>query len=202
MENSKSNASASKSNFDAKLKNIIIDLFDLVVKALIVILVLVTFVFRICVVDGGSMNNTLYHGENLIITNLFYTPQENDIIVFHNTGTLNKPIVKRVIATENRWVKIDYQNCLLYVSDDSMFDESEIVDESSYVYFSTGEYNVPENEPPLITYVPKGYVFVLGDNRNNSTDSRSDSIGLVDVRTILGKAILRITPAEQFGFIK
>ena len=87
----------------------------------------------------------------------------------------------------------------LYVSDDEVFDENDIVDESSYAYFSTGNYNLAGT---FVMEVPKGYLFVLGDNRNNSTDSRSEAIGLVDVKTVLGKVIFRIGPSDRIGIIK
>ena len=173
--------------------------FDSILKAIIIILILLAFVFRLCTVVGDSMLNTLHEGEKLIISNLFYSPKENDIIVFHQTGDLNEPCVKRVIATGNKWVKIDYDSSTLYVSDDDIFDEGDIVDESSYAYFDIGRYKM---KGTLETYVPKGYLFVMGDNRNNSTDSRSSIIGLVDEKTVLGKVIFRISPADRFGTIK
>jgi len=188
-----------KDNNKERLKDTIIDIFDVVIKSLITILLLITFVFRMCTVVGDSMMNTLYEGEQLIISNLFYSPKEGDIIVFHQTGTYNEPIVKRVIATGDKWIKIDYDNCITYVSDDSVFDESDIIDESSYTYFDIGRY---ELSGTYEVYVPKGYLFVMGDNRNNSSDSRFAQIGLVDERTVLGKVIIRLLPAEKFGFIK
>ena len=76
------------------------------------------------------MNNTLYNNEKLVISNFLYSPKEGDVIVFHQTGdSLNEPCVKRVIATGNKWVKIDYDNCILYVSNDNSFDTEDIVDE-------------------------------------------------------------------------
>lgn len=183
---------------DEKLKGFIVDLFDITVKALVAILIIVTFIFRICNVVGSSMNNTLQNDERLIISNFFYSPKENDIIVFHQTGSFNEPIVKRVIATGDKWVKIDYDNALLYVSSDATFDEGDIIDESSYIYLTNDEYNL---KGTFETYVPEGYLFVLGDNRNNSSDSRFDEIGLVDVRTVLGKVILRFYPTEKFEII-
>jgi signal peptidase I len=145
------------------------------------------------------MQNTLQDGEKLIISNLFYKPQANDIIVFHKTGSFNEPVVKRIIATENHFVRIDFDNEIVYVSSDRSFDESDIIDESSYAYLDIGKYKISG----VRDYeVPQGYVFVMGDNRNNSTDSRSEQIGIVDVRTILGKVIFRISPAESFGFVK
>jgi signal peptidase I len=145
------------------------------------------------------MLNTLHDGEKLIISNLFYKPHENDIIVFHQTGDLNEPCVKRVIATGNKWVKIDYDSSTLYVSTDHVFDEGDIVDESQYAYFDIGRYKMKGS---LETFVPDGYLFVMGDNRNNSADSRSPLIGLVDEKTVLGKVIFRISPSDKFGFVK
>ncbi len=173
--------------------------FDSILKALIIIIIVLTFFFKVCTVVGDSMNNTLFNNERLVIFNFLYTPKENDVIVFHQTGKLNEPCVKRVIATGNKWVKIDYNTNTLYVSDDDIFDDGDIVDESSYAYFDTGRYN---SRGTLEIYVPEGYLFVMGDNRNNSTDSRSDMIGLVDEKTVLGKVIYRISPSNRMGIIK
>ena len=183
----------------SSLNSIIMDIFDIFAKALIVIIILMTFGLRLCTVNGSSMNPTLIDRQGLIICNFFYTPKEGDIVVFHETGVLNEPVVKRVIATGDSWVRIDYNNSLLYVSDDDIFDETDIVDESEYAYFDNGHYDM---RGTYEVFVPKDYIFVMGDNRNNSTDSRSELIGLVDVRTILGKVIIRFSPIEDFGFIK
>lgn len=175
------------------------DIFEVLIKSLVIIIIILTFCIRMCTVIGDSMNNTLQNGDGLIIFNLFYTPKENDIIVFHDTETLNEPVVKRIIATGNKWVKIDYDNSLLYVSSDSVFDENDIVDESSYIYLDGGSY---DSEGIYETYVPEGFLFVMGDNRNNSTDSRSSRIGLVEEKAVLGKVIFRLSPLKSFGIVK
>ena len=196
MNNSEKLTDISSNN--SKIKEILLDIFDIVIKSLIILLILTTFVFKICTVIGSSMEHTLQNGDKLIISNLFYSPKENDVVVFHQTGSLNEPVVKRVIATGGKWVRIDYDNQLLYVSSDDSFEEEELVDESSYIYLSNGYYNMMGTHT---VYVPEGFLFVMGDNRNNSSDSRSDEIGLVDQRTILGKAIIRFSPISKFGFI-
>lgn len=183
---------------DAKLKKISAEIFDNVetfVYGCCVLMFLLTFVFRICQVDGPSMNKTLIHGDKLIISNLFYEPQQNDIVVFHQTDAsrqgYNERIVKRVIATGGHYVKIDFDNDAVYVSEDNVFDESDLIDESEYKYLDIGRW---KRSGVLETYVPEGKLFVMGDNRNNSADSRIADIGLVDSRRVLGKVVLRFLP--------
>lgn len=190
----------------AGLSASVLEYIELFVFAITALILLFSLGLRTCVVDGPSMNNTLQDGERLITSNLFYRPKTGDIIVFHQTSdaldTYNEPIVKRVIATGGQYVKIDYQNNLIYVSDDENFEESEILDESAYAYFANpdGKWREAQNGvAPEEWAVPEGYLFVLGDNRNNSADSRYFAVGLVDARRVLGKVILRITPFSAFG---
>lgn len=173
------------------------EIFDTLVKSLILILIVLTFCFKMCTVVGSSMMNTLENGERLIISCLYGDLNAGDIIVFHETNYLDEPVVKRIIATGNHWVKIDFDNALVYVSEDDVFDESEIINED-YVYLDIGKYRTTGTQT---TFVPEGYLFVMGDNRNNSIDSRSSEIGVIDVRTVLGKVVLRVSPSEKFGII-
>ncbi len=197
-------------NEDSKqgLGHTVLEYAEMFVFAVVAVLLVFTFAFRLCQVQGGSMNNTLEHGEMVITTNLFYTPKQDDIIVFHQTedhnGTstptlsgkaLNEPVIKRVIATEGQTVKITY------ISDNEMVIEVDGVkydDIHAYldpirhhIYPQHGETEIA-NE--FIFEVPENHVFVLGDNRDNSNDSRSVEIGFVDTRRILGKALFRIKP--------
>lgn len=203
--NQSPNTSASSSSGaagNAPRKSIYADIFDNIetfVLGCCILIFFLTFVFRLCQVDGPSMNKTLTHGDKLIISNLFYEPQQFDIVVFHQTSPdrtgYNENIVKRVIATGGHYVKIDAVNNLVYVSDDNVFDENDIIDESMYKHLDTGRWKW---RGTLETYVPKGKLFVMGDNRNNSEDSRSNLIGLVDCRRVLGKVILRFSPISEF----
>ena len=187
-------------NSQSTKSNSLFEWYDSILKALIIILILITFFFKVCTVVGNSMNNTLYNNERIVISNFLYTPKENDIIVFHQTGEiLNEPCVKRVISTGNKWVKIDYDNKILYVSSDNIFNEDDIVDESTYAFFDTDNYRHQSGIYEI--YVPEGKLFVMGDNRNNSLDSRYSSIGLIDEKTVLGKVIFRIAPSDRVGTI-
>ncbi len=177
------------------------DLLETVMVALTVVFIIFLSGIRLCSVDGDSMLKTLHNRENLIVSNWFYTPETGDIVVFHQTGELNKPIVKRVIATEGQFVKIDTANARVYVSNDPEFTEDEVLPEP-YAYFDLGIMEDRYGISGKTMEVPKGHVFVMGDNRNNSTDSRSDLIGFVDERRILGKVILRVTPFSKFGKVE
>lgn len=199
--NSEKNTSKSSS-----LLQSIYDFAELFVIAICIVIFLFTFGARLCRVDGDSMYGTLHDKEMLLVSDFAYTPKQGDIVVFHQTheaySRLNEPIVKRVIATEGQYVYIDYATAKVYVSDDKTFDETDVIEE---------DYDFIDNDAGVITepyyarnaeyYVPDGCVFVLGDNRNNSLDSRSYEIGMVDTRRILGKVLIRLTPFNSFGIV-
>lgn len=178
------------------------DFAEMLVVAIVIVFLLFMTAVRPCRVDGASMNNTLEHGEMLLISDLFYTPKQGDIVVFHQTSEenlrFNEPIVKRVIAVGGQFVKIDTALGKVYVSDDNIFSEDEVLKEE-YIYLDKGYWEDYYGISGKVTEVPVGSVFVMGDNRNNSADSRYDIIGTVDVRRILGKVILRVTPFDKFG---
>ena len=183
----------------------VFDYLEVLVLAVCVVLLLFSFVFRVCTVDGPSMEHTLVEGETLIISNLFYTPQCGDIVVFHQTSETNdgynKPLIKRVIATEGQWIKIIYgsQNSMsVYVSDDDLIDESDLLEET-YANLEDGSSAYYSNIEAIL--VPKGCIFAMGDHRYHSADSRDAKIGFVDTRRILGKVLLRITPFSKFGVV-
>lgn len=176
----------------------LLDYVEIFIFSACAVLIIFSFFLRICRVDGPSMNQTLTHGEILITTNIAYEPQQRDIIVFHQTNEqrdrYNEPIVKRVIATAGQYVKIDFEKALVYVSNDAVFEETDILNEQDYIYLDIGKWKMSGT---LETYVPQGKIFVMGDNRNNSADSRGQDIGLVDTRRVLGKVIFRLFPFSK-----
>ena len=180
------------------------DFAEMLVVAIVIVFLLFMTAVRPCRVDGDSMNNTLEHGEMLLISDLFYTPKQGDIIVFHQTSEenlrFNEPIVKRVIAVGGQFVKLDTELGKVYVSNDDSFSEDEVLKED-YIYLDRGYWEDYYGTSGKVTEVPEGSVFVMGDNRNNSADSRYEIIGTVDVRRILGKVILRLTPFDKFGTV-
>ena len=182
----------------------VFDILEPLIIAVCAVFLIFMCGMRLCRVDGNSMLNTLHDGESLIVCNWFYEPEMGDIIVFHQTSEkdlrLNEPIVKRVIATEGQFVLIDAENATVYVSDDEEITEEDALDEP-YAYLEFDRMLDSYGASGKIMEVPKGCVFVLGDNRNSSTDSRYGVIGFVDQRRILGKVILRIAPLEKFGSV-
>lgn len=176
----------------------LIDYAEVFVFSICVVILLFTFVARICQVKGPSMQKTLYDGETLVVSDLFYEPKREDIIVFHQTGTYNEPIVKRVIAVGGETVDINFDTMEIKITDKN--GETFLLDEEAYRYLDTGNYIIRSSYLYPIE-VPEGMLFVLGDNRNHSSDSRHYSIGLVDERRVLGKVIFRLSPIDKIGTV-
>ena len=155
------------------------------------VLLIFSLCFRMVVVSGPSMNNTLMDGDwLLLLSNVFYTnPEYGDIIVASKESFKDgEPIVKRVIATEGQTVNIDFAEGIVYVD--------EIALDEPYTLTDT---NIMEGVQFPVT-VDEGCVFVMGDNRNNSKDSRSNEIGLIDCREILGKAVFVLFPGTNYDY--
>lgn len=175
----------------------LLDWGDSFAIALFVMLLIMIFAFRQVEVSGSSMQTTLYDKDRILISNLFGSPKQGDIVVV-NSESLGKTVVKRVIALEGQTVEIDYENDTVTV-DGKKLDESYLgVTSMDMVNFSFYDKKYWDAKDEVYRYeVPKDTMFVLGDNRNNSTDSRSGSVGFVPVEQVLGKAVVRIFPFTQ-----
>ncbi len=152
--------------------------------ALICVLIVMTFFFRIIDVDGPSMESTLINTDKVVITDLFYTPHQGDIVVISHAERYDKALIKRVIATEGQDLQIDFANNKVYV-DGELLNEDYIQGITKLGDKSAEEVN---------GIIPEGKVFVMGDNRTVSLDSRFKEVGLINVSDIIGKAQLDIIP--------
>jgi len=155
--------------------------------AAVVVVLLFLFVFRTSVVSGISMEKTLQGGDMLIVSRLGGDVEVGDIVVVTKPYSHNEPIIKRVIATEGQNVDINFDMGVVFV-------DGELIEES-YVNSPTNDHY--DMEFPQT--VPEGHIFCLGDNRNDSYDSRAAEIGMIDERYVLGKVYLRVMPFDKFG---
>ncbi|NLO45053.1 MAG: signal peptidase I [Clostridiales bacterium] len=155
-------------------------------SAVIIIFLVFTFAFRAVGVVGESMLPTLSNGDWLAVTSYKSSYDRNDIIIITQPNALDEPLVKRIIAVGGDTIDIDFDEHIVYVNGKPV-SESFIREPTSY----RGDVSFPLS-------VPVGYVFVMGDNRNNSLDSRSEIIGLINEKYILGKAQYRVFPFSGF----
>ncbi|EJX02383.1 Peptidase S26A, signal peptidase I [gut metagenome] len=165
--------------------------YDALVFAVAVLVLVFAFCVRIVVVSGHSMDSTLTEGDRLLVQSTLYKPHHGDVVVVDGYTDYGKPLVKRVIAVGGDVVDIDPNQGLVYVNGEAL-KEPYLNDGTT---LGTGDTEFP------IT-VPEGTLFLMGDNRQHSTDSRDSSIGCIDERDILGKVLVRLFPIEKFGRIE
>ncbi len=168
----------------------ILDWIKYLIIAVIIALVIRTYIFTLVRVDGLSMYPTLNHGDTLYANRFMYEPECGDVVVFRPPNNPKTPYIKRVIATEGQVVDIDPYSCKVSV-DGVVLDEDYIKEPM----LSGGNMQYP-------CTVPEGYIFVMGDNRNNSLDSRTSTVGFVPVDNVIGEAVFRLLPVTQIGIVR
>lgn len=169
----------------SKLSKFCFEWLEMFAQATIFVIVMFVFVFKIVNVSGTSMLKTLNDGDRLIINKWYYKPENGDIVVARKGQNLNMPIIKRVIATEGQTLKIDYESGTVVVN-------GEVLDE---FYVNGPMVEMGDIEIPVV--IPKNYIFVMGDNRNNSWDSRFAVVGLIKNEDVVGKVMFRIYPFDR-----
>ena len=158
------------------------------VSMMAVFVMMFTFVARIIVVSGPSMENTLWGGDLILVWGLGYTPKQGDVVVLTQESYQEDSIVKRVIATGGQRVDIDYGANAVRV-DGELLEEDYIKEQMFVPGYGEGINHVT---------VPEGCLFVMGDNRNESADSRYPDIGIVDTRCVIGRGVAVMFPLEHW----
>ena len=163
--------------------------FNLFCAVMIVLLLINTFVIKLAIVDGSSMYPTLHDNQLMLVLRPDYEPTQGDVIVIHTGKSIlsRDYIVKRVIATQGQNVTIDYDLDTVSVDD--------VILSEPYLNYSEEDPMLPRDDNKVVRYtVPEGCVFVMGDNRNHSADSRSGKYGMIDKDMIVGKVVLPVLP--------
>ena len=179
-------APVAKKPKNPKLISNIYDIVSVIVSAVAVIAIVFTFVTRVLVVSGASMNPTLNNGDTVAISSLKRSFDYGDIVIVAQPNAMHKTLIKRVIAVGGQTVDIDSEKGIVYV-DGKALDEKYTLEPT----YSRGNIEFTATEP-------EGMLFVMGDNRNYSTDSRMSVVGFIDEKYIMGKVIGRIMPFGQW----
>lgn len=168
---------------------LLFDWLGTIVFTFILIVFMATFIGHQFQVQQTSMNPTLYEGDRVVVRSILYTPRNGDIVVFSKENYGNgQLLVKRVIATGGQTVDIDGEMGTVAV-------DGQILNEE---YLPEG-LATPAFDVPFPVTVPEGSIFVMGDNRGGSMDSRMLSVGFIDEREVVGKVVAVIAPLSHFG---
>lgn len=173
-----------------RIANYIFDLFKTLIYMFTILSLIFVFFVREVRVDGASMNDTLQDKDIVALTTFMYEPHTGDIVAIDTDYLKEQRIIKRVIATEGQTLQIDYNNKRVIV-DGVVLDEDYL---SSATVRPTDEYDVPY-------VIPEGMVFVMGDNRFRSKDSRDQEVGLINVENIIGKAQFIFYPLDRITYL-
>jgi len=202
---------------DKDKKSLLDDIFDMiesVIFSVFIVVLIFTYLFRISTVDGISMEPTLHNEDKLIISVLGYTPKNEDVIIIDSEALgeydpvkdkkVNKKIVKRVVAVAGQKVDINFETGKVSVDDkelpEQLFEAEGVELKQHYFVNTLTTQNFGAFEYPIT--VPEGYIYVMGDNRNNSKDSKHYELGYVPETEVIGKVMFRIYPFNKIGVIK
>ena len=165
------------------------------VGAVLGVVLFFVFVAQMITVQGPSMQNTLYAGDKvLVLKSALCEIEAGDVVMIHQyNAQLNETIIKRVIATGGQTVDIDYATNSVYVDGERL--------EEDYIKEPMADITGDPFRAQTHFEVPEGSIFVMGDNRNGSDDSRNSLIGCIDEDYLLGKAVLSIFPFSTFGVL-
>ena len=174
-------------NTKRTLSKTVVEFISVIATSIVAIMLIFTFAFRIVGVSGPSMMNTLINGDWLIVSAFITEPERGDIVIITQPNSFNEPIVKRVIAVGGDTIDIDFDKATVSIN-------GKVINEPYLGSPTTNDEHAWQY--PLT--LKEGQVFVMGDNRQHSSDSRSPDIGLIDENYILGQVLLRFSPISEF----